>query len=351
MSMSSRVAASDGSRPSSRAALLPSSDQRLNHKHAASPKSSPSSHDVFAMDNLLKAPVVVKPHPTTLSVKPRSLQPLMLLPRQHLQLSFLDLAAPSGSFQFSRFYDAKVKILELEARLGADPKILVARLDSDKTVYALERQETGLYTLCKLSSGVDLDLLSQDASLVASAILKKRQLAKIEDFQSSPAETTLSHHETKKRRLAIEAIQSLVKKPIRLVPIDQSPTVTGDLQPPSETQASESVPTTLTDSGVPTLDTVQSGIAVGTNGGATSAPDSSAQPDADNIFDSIRRQYQEALYHSRASKAVIMRIRLMANMQHRDRWRTLQKDLCQERELRSISTAKPIWTWWTWSNT
>ncbi|KXJ91923.1 DNA replication regulator SLD3-domain-containing protein [Microdochium bolleyi] len=283
--MSSRLAGSDGSRPASRAAR--------NH-----------DHDASAMEHLLKAPVVVKPHPPTLSVKPRSLQPLMLLPRRHLLLSFLDLAAPSGTFEFSRFYDAQVKVLDLEARIGAEPKILVASLDYDKTIYALERQETGLYTLCKLSAGVDLGSLSQDASIISSAALRKRASATVNQQEPPPLATAASHHENKKRRLAIEAIQSLVKKPAR-------PSLEGVL--PLEGESHAPVEAGTPTGSQPTLEEVLVPVNAGLGPGnlqestpSTQEPaveETSAPLGAEAILDGIRTQYQEALYHSRGSLA------------------------------------------------
>ncbi|KAH7026572.1 DNA replication regulator SLD3-domain-containing protein [Microdochium trichocladiopsis] len=191
--------------------------------------------------------------------------------------------------------------------MGAEPKILVARLDYDKTVYALERQETGLYSLCKLSNGVDLGLLSRDASLVAAAVLRKRSSSKTEEPRALPTTTISSHHESKKRRLAIEAIQSLVKKPPPLSLEGPSAGDASDLQVPIEHEVSGLLSTAPSP-----LSVAQDAQPppVGTSEGTTedvhhanSALEDLARPDADTIFDSIRRQYQETLYHSRGSLA------------------------------------------------
>jgi DNA replication regulator SLD3 len=98
----------------------------------------------------------------------------MLLPREHLSLSCMDLASPLGDLEYSRFYESNVRILDLESRMGARPVVLIARLESDKTVYALERKDDGLYSLCHLGSWVDLQSLSKHAAVVYSKLTSPR---------------------------------------------------------------------------------------------------------------------------------------------------------------------------------
>ena len=90
------------------------------------------------------------------------LSPLMLLPREHLSLSSLDLANPNGLFPAARFYESNVKILELEGRLGSN--ILLARSDIHKMTYAVERESKGLYTVCKLGAWADISQLAESAT-------------------------------------------------------------------------------------------------------------------------------------------------------------------------------------------
>jgi DNA replication regulator SLD3 len=60
----------------------------------------------------------------------------MLLPRNHLRLSFLDLSSPYGSFESSPSFEANIRILDLESRMGNRPVVLIARLESNKSIYA-----------------------------------------------------------------------------------------------------------------------------------------------------------------------------------------------------------------------
>ncbi|KAI0140043.1 DNA replication regulator SLD3-domain-containing protein [Hypoxylon sp. NC0597] len=288
----------------------PSREERQKYIHGSDGFSSQKRRqDVEAMRELLKSSIVIKPHPPNLSVKPRSLQPLMLLPREHLQLSFLNLSLPYGSFESSRFFESNIKILELEGRLGSHPMVVIARLESDKTVYALERQISGLYTLCHFGSWVDLQELERQAMVSLPQFIEKRSNPSIDANAPHPITTPHLHHETKKRRLAIEAIQSLVKKPGRSRAMST---------------ASQSIPQadSLTRPSTPSYDNSESqpGVShISHDAPSTEAPDTRSQdqavkasekiddllatPTAESIFDNIRNQYFESLYNSMGSLA------------------------------------------------
>ncbi|KAI1136934.1 DNA replication regulator SLD3-domain-containing protein [Hypoxylon sp. FL0543] len=264
--------------------------------------------DAEAMKELLKTSIVIKPHPTKLSVKPRTLQPLMLLPREYLRLSFLDLSLPYGSFESSRSFESSIKILELEGRLESHPVVVIARLESDKTIYALERETNGLYTLCHVGSWVDLQELERLATVSLSQFIGKRSNTSVDTNTSHPLTTPHLHHETKKRRLAIEAIQSLVKKPTR----SRSLSTASQIIPP---ECSPTQPTTPgRDDSESQLDTAH----ISQNAGPTKSHETQAQsqapeasvmddllatPTAEGIFDNIRNQYFESLYNSMGSLA------------------------------------------------
>ncbi|OTA57705.1 hypothetical protein K449DRAFT_335204 [Hypoxylon sp. EC38] len=259
------------------------------------------------MRELLKSPIVIKPHPPNLSVKPRSLQPLMLLPREHLQLSFLHLSLPYGSFESSRFFESNIKILELEGRLGSHPVVVIARLESDKTIYVLERQTSGLYTLCHFGPWVDLQELERRATVSLPQFIEKRTNPSIDANTPHPITTPHLHHETKKRRLAIEAIQSIVKKPGR----SRSMSIASQSIPQTDPQTRPSTPGYDNSESRPTTSHIQ-------NAPPTKTPDSStlsqvakaseiddllATPTAEGIFENIRNQYFESLYNSMGSLA------------------------------------------------
>ncbi|KAI1363976.1 DNA replication regulator SLD3-domain-containing protein [Xylaria arbuscula] len=267
-------------------------------------KSKPD--DSSAMQELLRPLIVIKPHPPKLTIKPRSLQPLMLLPREHLRLSFLDLSSPYGSFESAASFEANIRILDLESRMGNRPVVLIARLESNKTVYAIERRTNALYSLCHLGSWVDLEQLCDVATVSCSALLRQQPLVPPAPVLQAALTTPQISHTNKKRRLAIEAIQSLVKKPTRsrsISVLSQAGEVSRPLTP-------------LTKAGEPDTDYAVNPEVVPYPGVLTPVLDADTQiglpqnqdealdiPNAESIFDNIRSQYFEALYHSMGSLA------------------------------------------------
>ncbi|KAK4242368.1 DNA replication regulator SLD3-domain-containing protein [Achaetomium macrosporum] len=322
------------SRPSSRASARPSSatgiytptcdaqsnrvrpesrqGQGLHNPGSGSPSSGKRKRDapVVAADSLLKAPIVLKPHPSSVTVKPRMLHPLMLLPREHLPLSALDLSQPQGDFPASRLFESRIKILDLEDRLGSN--ILLARSETSRTSYAVERESNGLYALCKLGSWVDIESLSQNATVVCWERMRSNKSAKAESPAAAPLITPSMYKESKRRRLAIDEIQSLVRKRSLLVIEKETPgqpSTSAATEERSASRKNESQNISVSKEGDEAL--AQPGAPV-TREGDTVAPvpalapargdGSHSQPNQD-IFENIRAQYMEALYHSKGSLA------------------------------------------------
>jgi DNA replication regulator SLD3 len=235
----------------------------------------------------------------------------MLLPRDNLPLSALDLSHPYGELSASRLYDSKIKILDLEGRLGSN--VLIARSETSHTVYAVEREEGGLYVVCKLGPWVDVEALSQKATVVCSERIKGSKPLII-DTGVQPLITPAMHKENKKRRICIEEIQSMVRR---------RPTIT------SESQSRPSTPIIV---GTPLSESVdnqceplagpvakpegekESGAVAAvpeTNFQGPAAVDEvMAQPTAEDIFQNIRTQYMEALYHSMVCRAPCLFFRI-----------------------------------------
>ncbi|KAI1308067.1 DNA replication regulator SLD3-domain-containing protein [Xylaria venustula] len=302
--MSTRVQDSDASRP--RRPVSSSNDSPSRHVDTAFEANTSKSGDSTAMEELLRPLIVIKPHPPKLTIKPRTLQPLMLLPREHLCLSFLDLSSPYGSFESSPSFEASIRILDLESRLGNRPVVLIARLESNKSVYAVERQANALYSLCHLGSWVDLEQLLNLATVSRPALLREQPILSAEPTAHAPLTTPQLSHTNKKRRLAIEAIQSLVKKPARSRSISTLSQAGEGSRPPTPVQVAN-VHDVIS---VPVLPDVPP------NGDSTPKPGVISQddvakdrdeavliPNADDIFENIRNQYLETLYHSMGSLA------------------------------------------------
>ncbi|RDA87915.1 hypothetical protein CP532_1707 [Ophiocordyceps camponoti-leonardi (nom. inval.)] len=305
--MSSGTPAAGGEDASrSRGILTPSSDESINCHGRR------QVDDAGAMEELLRPSVAVKPHPSKLHVQPRLLLPLMLLPREHLSLSFIDLGASDRDLPPSRLFESRVKVLDLESRLGAATSILVARNDTRGTVHVLERQagDDALYTMCQLGSWVDLAALATKATAVFWQRLRVPKRARPADGGDEGLTTPCLHKEQKRKRAAIEAIQSLVRKRARSQSVStfehidrQVPAETGDNEiadsPPEPTVKSEQ------DQGT-TVATITPGTSpIATSLDMTASMDPPATAEA--IFDSIRSQYFDALYKSMGSLAYFVK--------------------------------------------
>lgn len=229
----------------------------------------------------------------------------MLLPREHLPLSALDLSRPHGDLPASRLFESRIKILDLEGRLGSS--VLLARSETSRMVYAVEQESSGLYALCKLGSWVDIDALGQSATVVCRDRLRADKPAKPESASDVPLTTPLLYQESKRRKLAIEGIQSLVRKRAESVAErqqqGQAAAAATEERPPSRAAVGES-PAAADERAEPAAQPQQPPQAPSGEQNAEvpdGAPgdDAPAQPSADDVFQNIRAQYFEALYHSR----------------------------------------------------
>ncbi|KAG5977432.1 hypothetical protein E4U55_006756 [Claviceps digitariae] len=328
----------DASRPRS-GILTPSSDGSLNCRRgsiAADERHVKRAAGAAAMEYLLDASITVKPHPPDMQAQPRSLSPLMLLPREHLSLSSLDVASPPTGFPRTRFVESHIKILDLESRFGSHPAVVIARSDSQGTAFALERQDNGLYVMCKLGAWVDLGGLAKFATALCRSRLAAplapgprkhhhQQQSQQQELDSEAVAVTTPrmYGEQKKKRAAIEAIQNLVRKKSKPQPttfegdvnnnsnnnMQGSDTSALDSQQPLQLPTPESrfdemsaceglaVPKSETDA----TEAVSASVSVAN--GLENEVLASSQQTAETIFNNIRTHYFEALYKSMGSLA------------------------------------------------
>jgi DNA replication regulator SLD3 len=222
----------------------------------------------------------------------------MLLPREHLSLANLDLLNPSGTLPLSAVYESNIRALDLEGRLGCS--VLLARAETTATVYALEQQEKGKYFLCKLVSAFDVRDVMQLATTIYRPRLQYRRPPAATGLDQVATTTPQLHKENKKKRLAIEQIQSMVRKRPR------SPSValphSQELPQPDRATAAEGGSAPVMSKQLEkeldaddAANVEDSTHAVGPAATVESAP----QPGAEDIFQNIRTQYFEALYHSK----------------------------------------------------
>ncbi|KAK4173016.1 DNA replication regulator SLD3-domain-containing protein [Triangularia setosa] len=281
------------------------------------------STPALGADSLLKAPIVLKPHPSSLTLRPCMLHPLMMLPRESLPLSALDLVKPHGELPSNRLFESKIKILDLEGRLGFN--VLIARSEITRMVYAVENESPGLYVVCKLGSWVDMEELSYDATVVCRERLRSPKQIKVEDPAGAPLITPQMYKENKRRKLAIEELQSAARRrPGTLTDKDSQSQI---LALPNSRPASRGIATSRPASrGIGsqsiqpaedilaeyqamlscTRDSTPAPLPASDNGCQTQEQTQGQgqdKPTAEDIMGNIRAQYQEALYHSKGSLA------------------------------------------------
>jgi hypothetical protein len=261
----------------------------------------------------------------------------MLLPREHLPLSYIDFAACHGDFPQSRFYESYIHILDLESRLGPAPIVLIARNELRGTVYALERQFNGLYVLCKLAPWADLESLAQKATAVRHERLSPVKPERIEHPGGEALITPQLHVEQKKKRAAIEAIQSQMRKRVRSLSVS----TVGIMTKEEETQEPESLLSQLPS---PDMSSEQAPLP----GSENRINPVSMASSAEEIFEGIRNHYFDALYKSMVcdcnflSLGAVLPIIDVCLHRFRDRLRISRKDRYPEL-VRHFT--------WTWSRT
>ena len=326
MRSSRSVPSSDASRIQS-GILTPTSATSLNHDSNRDITSSRKrKRDSSALEELLKPTIVLKvgvmspgdlvssclvltcdppqPHPPKILTKPVVLQPLMIIPRGYLPLSYLDLLSPTGDLTPSRFYESHVRILDLENRRGAGPHLLIARLDTNGSLFAIEGFEKSLYTACKLGSWVELNQLSSKATLACQQLLSLAQSQREATAPAAVALTTPSLHKAnKEKRMAIEALQSVVRRKSRTQSVSTLPSL-GDCAntpPITSTDAGEASPSDPTDTQKP----ASSQEPPPTSQPPQLPPSQSCAlpppPSGDELLEKIRTQYFDALYRSKVT--------------------------------------------------
>lgn len=229
-------------------------------------------------------------------------------------------------------------MLELEGRLGSN--LLLAQSETTHTTYAIERQESGLYVLCKLGSWVELSKLGQLATVVCRQRVRQSSTGVVHTHSAFPPTTSQLHKESRTKRRAIEEIQSMVRKRPKA-----QPPAPQDL--PETNQEWKNTDVNLESRSAPS----QNGQQTATVPSAapepqlqvTASPEvygDPVQPMAEDIFQNIRTQYFEALYHSMVSLSRSV-LGFCADMP-RVLWPILQRVLYQEPEQHFISTVTRI---------
>lgn len=170
--------------------------------------------------------------------------------------------------------------------------LLIARLDDGRTLYAVEREDRGLYAICKLGSWINLHQLRAVSanSLPDAPSLSTTRMDLGTVVQTSTVEAAIDATKfSKKKRLAIEAIQSMVKRP------------TTGLLP--EVLICETPVEEKAEGG--SIKSITSDMHNAASGKHDEPELASGQLTANEIIENIRSQYFDALYISKVSSSFV----------------------------------------------
>ncbi|KAH0544099.1 hypothetical protein FGG08_001717 [Glutinoglossum americanum] len=247
-----------------------------------------------SIGELLVEPFVIRPHPGSIPNTPQILEPILIIPRSHLPLSYLDYAAGSTTIPTARLFSAHIKKLEsriLGDGVGKDPVVLIARAETDRSLYAIEWVSKGIYALCGLGGWV-----REEALLGATLCPRDGSLPAIMDHGTA-AKDSMWWMIARVNPLLPSAVESQSKRadtkgaPAVLLSMKHGKPIV-PFEPPYLQE----------NSGSGSQGDQPKGIAITQSPEPMESPAATGQS-AQQIFDMIRTQYLETLYISKASLA------------------------------------------------
>ncbi|KAI9674696.1 MAG: hypothetical protein M1817_001599 [Caeruleum heppii] len=278
--------------------LTPTCESFLNRQKLPNP-SVKRKRDGDQITSDLGDAFVIRSHPSSTPEKPRILKPALVLSRQLLPLSSLDVGSISSRTFLNRLFSARIAILEDNEDGTTAPRIVIAKEVGTERHYAVERVITGIYALCRLGSWVDIDQLGATAEQATWAARKRRAVRQHQDgvnwWETAvldlalPESTHLSQRETTCR---IDESQMVMGRPLQ-AEINEPVVKIEDCDKEEEISLLQS-PAALAFEGVE----------------SAPAPDiaplqdpTTPEPDPQETFEMIRAQYLDALYLQKTSLA------------------------------------------------
>ncbi|PVI08500.1 hypothetical protein DM02DRAFT_621352 [Periconia macrospinosa] len=96
----------------------------------------------------------IKPCPKAQNDRSHTFKPVRIIGRSQLPVSFLDTGA-DDELPSSRLFSAELPVLEnrseIQGKGGEIPRVLIARHEKKQALYAIERVQNRVYSLCKLA--------------------------------------------------------------------------------------------------------------------------------------------------------------------------------------------------------
>ncbi|KOC07458.1 hypothetical protein AFLA70_325g001450 [Aspergillus flavus AF70] len=254
-----------------------------------------------------KQTISIRAHAASLSDEPYVLEPIAIIPRCRLPLSWLDFSpAVLSDIQPGSLFVANIPVLENDLRL--EPVVLAVRLASDGGLYVIERVKKGIYALSKLARGVEEgDIIVavkgwspsevKQAPRCMSAIQEGGDwwlMAQIDDPVTDP------HFPTKRSKFDVSVVFGAVDHDVRMQ--DVSPPVDS-----GESRSQSVAPQVCLERGVSSdvfmpiaADSQEHG---GGDGVGTESMKIESLQSPQELLDNLREQYLQALYISKTSVA------------------------------------------------
>ena len=218
-----------------------------------------------------------------LSSQSLTLNPVLVTCRSCLPLAYLDLSGSTHGIPGTHFFGAHLHILEHTTEGGNhDQRILIAENCAVKaSLYAIERVDAGLYTLCPLNGCATVKTLIQLQARASGIQSKKRRCCLRINPQDSGWWRDLAIKD--RNKIQVDSFETEVKFPwnVRLCLQNQSPAETLSVANRAQLPAGTS----------------QEPAPVISKGSSHSRDFPMQTPE--DIFSMLSAQYQEALYFSK----------------------------------------------------
>lgn len=223
-------------------------------------------------------PFTIKPYPDARDNKPATFKPVRVIGRSQLPLTFLDTTSDEN-FAANALFSAHIDVLENKEGRENDskdaPKVLIARYDTKRTLYAIERVQAQVYSICRLASWLkekDVADLWDPSNLETYSALPQLEKSTTtgEWWQHAAIEAQPAERPAKRPRM------SMMRKQVPETTKDT--TQRFDSPVTSETQAMNAIPTDIP------VESLQS-------------------PSPQEQLESLVQQYLDAIYMSKTSLA------------------------------------------------
>jgi DNA replication regulator SLD3 len=126
-------------------------------QHGGSKPQLPSKRKREALCGLgtSNKPFTIRPCTESPYSKPSTFKPIRVIGRSQLPLNFLD-TTPDDNFAANALFSSHIDVLESERNEGQNPRdaprVLIARFETKRTLYAVERVQAHVYSICRLAS-------------------------------------------------------------------------------------------------------------------------------------------------------------------------------------------------------